>query len=517
MPRTITAQSSATTIDAPPEAIQYRDPDYQGLEAALDRRAAAGANPSELGALIAKEYSRRNRAIKDPGIHRLDPSSVADDYLYPRKDLNRFAVENWIRRVFLGGLKPRIVGSSLVFGLGRLFSTYNDLGAQHATDVDLNIIVDDALPARLYAELGGRLGDLRVELHQRFGILLDLHPDYTLLRESAVLGALSADDETRRFQTALFYRTNERSIRIMSDHPAIRERVFGPLRRLPDSAMFEHFLGLGSGKPTFTKIRSDAAPLPIGLDGSCDKVEVTSVIGSRAFGLYCRRRFPLGLFVSPPEWYFSMKYFVNRVYDYVCAMRVHGHSLAAIGFDAPRAVDGVDPDYRFLRNAHKLMLHLQELIRTRVGAYGVEVDYSWMSATRFKRLVDIDGDGFRRDFDAMVLDGGLLMPSEAERYRVLRGRVLAKSGDRVMEGRAQDLASLPEGLRYETIYQDADRFKIRIPYSWSDLAFFAFSAIGSRMARIVEGRLMKALPALGMPPADARRYQLVMHEQARRR
>jgi len=198
-------------------------------------------------------------------------------------------------------------------------------------------------------------------------------------------------------------------------------------------------------------------------------------------------------------------------------MRVHGHSLAAIGFDAPRAVDGVDPDYRFLRNAHKLMLHLQELIRTRVGAYGVEVDYSWMSATRFKRLVDIDGDGFRRDFDAMVLDGGLLMPSEAERYRVLRGRVLAKSGDRVMEGRAQDLASLPEGLRYETIYQDADRFKIRIPYSWSDLAFFAFSAIGSRMARIVEGRLMKALPALGMPPADARRYQLVMHEQARRR
>ena len=167
--------------------------------------------------------------------------------------------------------------------------------------------------------------------------------------------------------------------------------------------------------------------MPIGLDGSCDKAEVTSVIGSRAFSLYCRRRFPLGLFVSPPEWYFSMKYFVNRVYDYVCAMRVHGRSLAEIGFDAPRKVDGVDPDYRFLRNAHKLMLHLQELVRTRIGAYGVEVDYSWMSASRFKRLVDIDGDGFRRDFDAMVLDGGLLMPSEAERYRDLRGRVLAKS------------------------------------------------------------------------------------------
>ena len=115
-----------------------------------------------------------------------------------------------------------------MFGLGRLFSAYNDLGAQHATDVDLNIIADDSLSARAYAELAGGLADLRVELHQRFGIVLDLHPDYTLLRESEVLGALSADDERRRFQTALFYRTNERSIRIMRDHPAIRERVFGP-------------------------------------------------------------------------------------------------------------------------------------------------------------------------------------------------------------------------------------------------------------------------------------------------
>lgn len=460
-----------------------------------------------MASLIEKTYAKRNRAIMDPGIHRLDPSSVADDYLYPRKDLNRFAVENWIRRVFLGSLNPRVVEATFVFGLGRLFSTYNDLGAQHATDVDLNIIVDDALPAHGFSELSRGLAELRGELHRRFGIVLDLHPDYTLLRESSVIGALTDKDERKRFEAALFYRTNERSIRVIKDHPDIRERVFAPIRRLPDAVLFEHFLGLGSGKPTFAKIRADAAPLTIGLDGTCDRVQVQTVIGSRAFSLYCRRRFPLGLFVSPPEWFFSMKYFVNRVYDYVCAMRGHGHGLEAIGFDAPRKKDGVDPDYRFLRNAHKLMLHLQELIQTRIGAYGVEVDYSWMSGTRFQRLVDIGGDGFRNDFDAMILDGGLLLPSEAERYRTLRSRILSHSNDRVMEGRSADLAAFPEGFRYETIHRDDSQYRIRVPYSWSDLAFFSFNAIGSRMARIVEGRLLLALPAMGMPAADLKRYR----------
>ena len=257
---------------------------------------------------------------------------------------------------------------------------------------------------------------------------------------------------------------------------------------------------------SFTKIRTDAEPLYIGEDGTCERIGVSAVIGSKAFGLYCRRHFPLGLFVAPPEWFFSMKYLVNRVYDYVCAMRSHGHSLESIGFDAPGLRDGIDPDYRFLRNAHKLMLHLQELIQTRIGAYGFEVDYSWISGARFQRLVDIGGDGFRDDFDAMVLEGNLLAPSEAERYIVLRDLIRSRSKDRYMEGRAKDWARFPKGLHYETIFRDSERFRIRIPYAWADLGFFAFSAIGTRMAKIVEGRLLPALPSKGMPAADFRRY-----------
>ncbi|PKL09324.1 MAG: hypothetical protein CVV51_04450, partial [Spirochaetae bacterium HGW-Spirochaetae-7] len=376
--------------------------------------------------------------------------------------------------------------------------------------IDLNIVVEDSLPAKDMAGLSGGLADLRGELYRRFGIVLELHPQYTLQREAKVLGALHDHDERRRFEAALFYRTNERSIRILNDHPGIRERIFSPVRCLPDAILFEHFLGLGSGHPTFTKIRSDATPLSIGLDGTCDRVNVRTVIGSRAFGSFYRKLYPLGLFVSPPEWFFSMKYFVNRAYDYVCAMRTHGRSLEAIGFDAPKQRDGVDPDYRYLRNAHKLMLHLQGLIQTRIGAYGFQVDYSWMSGTRFTRLVEIGGDSFRDDFDAMVLDGGLLKPSEAEQYRVLRERITAHATDRVMEGRAQDLALFPAGFRYETVHKDADRYRIRVPYAWADLGFFAFSAIGSRVARIVEGRLLHALPAMGMPTCDLAKYRQVL-------
>ncbi|TFG81083.1 MAG: hypothetical protein E4H20_10525, partial [Spirochaetales bacterium] len=494
MPTSPVVATGSAHYRGPSNAPDYRDQSYNALESRLDALAAGGASRNELATFIEKTFTKRNRTIRDVAFRRLDPALVEDDYLFPRKDLNRFAVENWIRRVFLDGLKPRITEAAFIFGLGRLFSTYNDLGAQHATDVDLNIIVEDGLSARDIAVLSRGLKDLRGELNRRFNIVLDLHADYTLQRESDVCKALHSQDNRRRFEAAIFYRTNERSIRIIKDHPEIRERVFAPVRDLPDAILFEHFLGLSSGHPTFAKIRTDATGLTIGLDGTCERIQVRTVIGSRAFGNYCRRLFPLGLFVSPPEWFFSMKYFVNRAYDYVCSMRTHGRSLKAIGFDAPLSPDGVDPDYRYLRNAHKLMLHLQELIQTRIGAYGFEVDYSWMSGARFQRLVEIGGDSFRDDFDTMLLDGGLLMPSEVERYRLLRKRILGHATNRFMEGHARDLKSFPENFRYETIHKDADRYQIRVPYAWSDLGFFAFNAIAARIARIVEGRLLLALP-----------------------
>jgi hypothetical protein len=129
-----------------------------------------------------------------------------------------------------------------------------------------------------------------------------------------------------------------------------------------------------------------------------------------------------------------------------------------------------------------------------------------MSATRFARLADLGGPRFVADFDAMVLDGGLLKASEVQRYRELRRKIAARAQDRVLEGRAQDRAKFPEGFRYENLNADEGRYRIRVPYHWGDLAFFAFSAIAARVSRIVEARILPALPGLGMPREDLEAY-----------
>jgi len=482
----------------------YHDSAYDDLARDLEALAASGAGEDARIRFIENVHVNRNRAIRDLDFKALDPRSVADDYLLPRKDLSRFAVEAWVRQVCLPRLGARLVDRLLVFGLGRLFSAYNELGAQYCTDADLNVIAEDGLSAKDLAAVSAALARLRGELHERFGVVLELHPDFTLLREGAVLRALEDPEPKRRFATALFYRANERGIRVLKDHPAIRERVFSKVRRLPDAALFEHFLGLGGAGPTFAKLRS-GAPLPVGLDGSCDKALAAEVVGSRAFALRWRRLFPQGLFVSPPEWHFSMKYFVNRVYDYLSAMRTAGRGLPELGFGEP-GPDGLDPDWRWLRDAHKLMLHLQELVMAHIGAFGVEVDYGWMSAARFARLADLGGPRFIADFDAMVLDGGLLKASEVERYRELRRKIATRANDRVLEGPAADRARFPEGFRFENLSADEGRYRIRVPYHWGDLAFFAFSSIAARVARIVESRILPSLPHLGMPREDLEAY-----------
>jgi hypothetical protein len=201
-----------------------------------------------------------------------------------------------------------------------------------------------------------------------------------------------------------------------------------------------------------------------------------------------------------------MKYFVNRVYDYVGAMRGLGHSLEEIGFDRVEPGLGMDPDYRYLRSAHKLMLYLQELVTITMGSYSSEGDYSYISRARFLRFMELGGDKFKRDFDGMVVRGGLLFQSGEGQYRQLRQRIESKARDRYLTGRAADLALFPPDFRYEVVHLDSHDYKILVPYSWGDLGFFVFSTIASRIAGIVEGRLMPRLPSFGATSEDLARY-----------
>lgn len=505
---------------------QYRDTSYRDHEIQLATLSGSGANPREISKAIERIFVKQHRLIRDLDFKQLDPQAIEDNYLLPRKDLNRFVVENWVQRIFLTGLPKKTQEGLFMFGLGRLFSTYNDLGAQHSTDVDLNLVVEDALPQRNIDALASGLKRLQHEFHSRFGIILELHPQYMIQRESRVLANLNSGSEKDRIASALFYRTNEKSMRILKDHPVLRENIFSRVRQLPDACMFEHFMGFSAGKASYAKLRSNSEPLVIGQDGTCDNLAVHTIVGSRSFGYWHRRHFPQGLFVSPPEWHFSMKYFVNRVYDYICAMRNSGYSLEQLGFKPSLTPAGkttrsrsnrsdttrMDPDFLYIRNAHKLMLFLQELVQSGIGAYGIEVDYSWMSGPRFTRLVEQCGNDFLADFETLVISGGLLRPSEAERYRFLQQKIKTRSKDRYLEGPLDRLKNLPEGLRFDVLNNEGTRYKICIPYTWSDLAFFAFNAISVHIAQIVEGKILPTLPRMGMPKSELERYRKAFSE-----
>ncbi len=471
----------------------------------LARLVALGAGGDEIGAYLESAFVARERSIRNGDFRLLDPGTVVRDYLLPRRELYRFVAEGWIRLVFLPTLKPRLAEGALVFGLGRLFSSYNDMGIQRCTDLDLNIVLGDEARAADLDLVYERLGELKAELRHRFGFNLEVNRDYTVSRAKDVVARLTKGDPAARSEARRFYKSNERSIGIIQDSAEIRERIFAPARGEPDCRLFEHFLGLEGRRQSYAKLRSGLEPLSLAAEGGA-KASAAAVVGSKGFDAYCQRLFPRRSFLSPPDWVFSMKYFVNRVYDYVAAMRAAGHGLREIGFDAPEEELGMDPDYRYLRDAHKLMLYLQELLDIVMRSYSAESDYSYISRARFLGFAELCGDKFKRDFDEMVLRGELLYQSETVQYKLLREKVRTKARDRFVTGRAADLAQYPPDFSYELVYRDGHDFKICVPYSWADLGYFAFSAIASRIAKIVDERLVPQLSGFGMPPEAVRMY-----------
>ncbi len=489
----------------PNTSSPYHDKGFLKLERELERLGKSGASASVIAARLCAIFIDKNRAFREYDSRELSPESVAADYLLPRKDLHHFAVENWIRHIFLPSLPESCRASLLVFGLGRLFSIYNDLGVQHSTDVDINIIHPDELGRKEKDCVARALVRLNTELHDNFGIVLELHADFSLLSPRDINKRMESKKPQERAAAVLFYKANEKSIRVIQDNPALREAVFGRVRELPDAYLFEHFLGLSTPKSSFCKIRQGQSLL-IGQDSQGPRSAVKTVIGSRAYDLYCRRVFPQRLFISPPDWHFSMKYFVNRVYDYVCAMRNLGYSLGQIGLGSTKGNDGSDPDYHYLRNAHKLTLYLQELAEEKLGAYNAAIDSSYLSRERFLRFMEICGDRFRADFDGMVIAGGLIPPSRALRYQELQKKTKARVRDRFMEGPLEELKTFPPGFRYESTHKDANGYRIYVPYSWADSGYYVFSSIAERLTAIVEEKLIPALPGLGMPASGMARY-----------
>jgi len=472
----------------------------------LDGLFESKAEAERIERFIVDEFVERNRSIRNADFRRLDPATVADDYLRPRRDLYCFAVVNWIRKIFIPSLRGRIAEGMLVFGLGRLFSSYNDMGVQDRTDADINVVVADSISAADRSYLEKRLKELKRDLYEAFAIMLDFNPAYTLLRAKDILDRMRSRDAELRRSALRFYKSNERSVVLIKDNEALRETIFSPARSEPDSRLFENFLGLREGI-SYAKLRSGVEQLPILLDGGGSAM-VGTLIGSKPFELHCRRLYPRDKFVSPPDWVFSMKYFVNRAYDYVGAMRCIGRSLEEIGFDPARGGE-LDPDYLYLRNAHKLMLYLQELVTLAVGSYNdAACDYTYISRGRFMRFMEIHAEKFSRDFDGMVVRSGLVSAGAKKRYDMLKQKIKSKKRDRFLELSVKERALLPADFACETVYRDAKKCRICVPYSWGDLGYFVFSSIASRIGSIVDEKLVPRLPYLGMSAEDYRRHAI---------
>lgn len=451
---------------------------------------ADGVTGERLEAFLVKVFEKEESAISATVRAGIDPATVAQRILIPRRDLYLFAMYNWVRGVFVAALDAETREGLLVFGVGRIFSAYNDSGCQQGTDADLNFVLQaDAGPKRL-AALKRAVKSLRDGALERLGLNIEVNHDFTVRTDAECAERIATELSAR-----LFYKCNERSMLVIKDQPFVRSRVFGPCADLPDSLFFQLYLGDSGVKPSLSKIFADKMPLSIVADDGQVRKDVRDCLGSNAFREKQRALLQVHPELYPREWHFSIKYTVNRCHDYLSAILHGGWSAKAIGFSGP-----ADPDLRYLGNAHKLMLYLQELIASRMDLFNAASDYSYMSSSRFTRLSEIAGDEFRAAFDQLVLDGDVLLNSHRAQYLRLRAGIKARSRDRTVSGKPASLRVLlaAQGYQYEKISEDANTLVVWIPFTRADLGFYVFNTITERIISIVENKFMPALKALGV-------------------
>jgi hypothetical protein len=104
-----------------------------------------------------------------------------------------------------------------------------------------------------------------------------------------------------------------------------------------------------------------------------------------------------------------MKYMVNRVYDYVCAIRARGYDFKDIGLEKH--------DYEYIRKANVCMLILQELkyehLKTeRFGVHHSHYDFSYISAQRIHFFSSINPIPFRTVVQRILFDLNMVFRSE---------------------------------------------------------------------------------------------------------
>jgi hypothetical protein len=186
--------------------------------------------------------------------------------------------------------------------------------------------------------------------------------------------------------------------------------------------------------------------------------------------------------------------------------------MSDVGFTGPD-----DPDYLFIRNTHALMLYLQELTHIKLDSFNDELsDYSYMSSHRFVIFIRVGGDRFYKDFEGMIVKGGLLSFRQLKQFDHLKSCILQNNRERVIESTESDINSLikSNGLTFELEHNGYNTKKITIPYSWADLGYFVFDTIAERMISVVAEKFLPSLSRMGMSDHEIAQYREMLRVNA---
>lgn len=468
---------------------RYNNNFFKTCQRQLDEAVGRGISNERLEDFFVKFHREQSKIINPLDVRNVTMGTLERNILRPRQDLYFFILHNWIRCIFIPGLDVRLARNLLVFGIGRIFSAYNDIGVQYCTDADLNFVVADSIPNADLKGLTAAVKRMKQTVWDLFNIIIEVDSSFTVLKVSEIKKRLEHDDFRARVAATLFYKGNAKSLFVIYDNPALRSEVFGQVNLLPDALLFDNFIGDNPVKTTFSRLRDDIVQLTVISDDTRQKESVETLIGAKAFLHRCRHLSGIHPELYPPNWCFSMKYTVNRIYDYVSAMLHSGHSLTELGFSGPR-----DSDWNFLCQAHKLMLYLQELIHIRLDSFNNLCDYSYITAERFTDFMDTTKSSFRKDFDGIVLSPNFLLESQRKRYLDLQLAVRRKQELRLTLTEEQvSLLSDLFGFRFHHLDRGSGGVPVTVPYTWGGLGFFVFSAVESRLSSIVDTKLVPAL------------------------
>jgi hypothetical protein len=347
------------------------------------------------------------------GITRNEPQLK----LLHTKLLKEFVIKTFVEDMFLLDLfeqHAELKDSMFMFGFGRLLSEHNKLGASVGSDMDSNVLFDNST-GQISNNLilcndeekdfiGRALQDARTILKTNFKVDMEIDDRFTIQSYQEFNRALTdrrTSDQAIRFYTAIqtdYYvfwpRPQEQDGELVSsDIQDLRIKNFqdrisnarDASGLSPAQLIFDEMLNISS-KYSIGIIHNkvdglleEDRKLTIGKDARGNKIKVSEVIGSGN--------------EEPDNWYFSMKYTVNRFYDFLYKIdSLKDVSMFDIGL--------MPADKLFIENMNNLMLVLQNYAFTLHPEHG---DY--LSAEDFQTLYALPE--FKKDFQLIAEKAGI--------------------------------------------------------------------------------------------------------------